>query len=58
MEPVESFELYDLENDIGEKEDLSKISPEIAEELATELANWVKSTQAAAATSSSFEEKL
>jgi len=58
VDPVESFELYDLENDIGEKEELSKINPDKAEELATELADWVKSTQAEAARSkpSSFEE--
>jgi arylsulfatase A-like enzyme len=37
-----SVQLFDLENDIGEQNDLSKIEPKKAEELQSELELWRK----------------
>lgn len=42
----ESLELYHLGNDVGEKKDLSKESPELAERLAGKLDAWLKETGA------------
>jgi len=39
-------ELYDLRNDIEEKNDISKKFPEITEELEILLENWRKSLEA------------
>jgi arylsulfatase A-like enzyme len=41
-----SLELYDLDKDIGEKNNLVKIFPEKARELHEKLINWRKSTKA------------
>lgn len=42
----ESFELFHIGRDPGEKNDLSKKNPEKAKELHSELIKWVKSTKA------------
>ena len=39
-------ELYHLGNDIGETNDLSESKPELANELRTELLNWIRSVPA------------
>lgn len=42
----DSFELYNLKNDISEKKDLSEDEPEIAQKLIKQLRNWVKEVDA------------
>ena len=41
-----SVELYDLDEDIGEKKDLAKKLPEKAAELVAKLRSWRKSSAA------------
>ena len=41
-----SLELYDLQDDISEKRNLAKKSPEIAKSLNRKLSNWLKETNA------------
>lgn len=40
------FELYDLENDLGESQNLASLHPELVKDLARELANWRESVGA------------
>lgn len=42
----ESYELYDLENDLQEKHDLATARPELVEELSNQLTAWLNDTQA------------
>jgi arylsulfatase A-like enzyme len=42
----ESFELYNLKNDLSEENDLSKKKPERVKELNTKLVDWLKETGA------------
>lgn len=42
----EKYELYNLTQDIGEKNNLVKSQPPKAEELYAELMNWEKETKA------------
>lgn len=42
----DTVELYDLENDLGEKNDLSKSKSELAGELKKELGEWLKESGA------------
>ncbi|MEM7511980.1 MAG: sulfatase [Bacteroidota bacterium] len=42
----ETVELYDLENDLSEKFELSSEHPDIVKELESSLADWLASTQA------------
>jgi arylsulfatase A len=42
----DSIELYDLKADIGEKNDLSKSKPELAQKMLKELNNWLKESKA------------
>jgi hypothetical protein len=41
-----SLELYDLQDDISEKRNLAKKSPEIAKSLNRKLSHWLKETNA------------
>lgn len=42
----DSYELYNLKEDISEKNDLSKQKPEIAQKLLKQMQNWVKENNA------------
>jgi len=42
----DSFELFNLKDDISEKHDLSEVEPEIAQKLLEQLNNWVKEVDA------------
>ncbi len=42
----DSSELYDLKADIGEKNDLSKSKPELAQKMLKELNDWLKESKA------------
>ncbi|MFO7899380.1 MAG: sulfatase, partial [Planctomycetota bacterium] len=42
----ESYELFNLRNDISEQHDLSESQPDIANALLTELRQWVKEVDA------------
>ena len=47
FEPEESnyYELYDLENDSGEKENVLEQNPKIADKLKEKLCAWMKKEQ-------------
>jgi len=42
----DSIELYDLEADLGEKNDLSKLKPDLARKMLKRLNNWLKESNA------------
>lgn len=42
----DSVELYDLEKDLGERQDLAALQPEIARQLKERLVGWLASTKA------------
>ena len=42
----DSVELFDLEKDLGEKENLVEAKPEIAQRMKTRLDNWLEETKA------------
>ena len=42
----DSYELYDLESDISEKNDLAATKPELVEELSKQLSAWLEETKA------------
>ena len=42
----DSIELYDLKEDIGEKNNLAKSKPELAKEMRAELDQWLKESGA------------
>ena len=42
----DSVELFDLKEDLGEKENLMKARPEVAQRMKTQLDNWLENTKA------------
>ena len=42
----DSVELFDLEKDLGEKENLAEAKPEVAQRMKTRLDNWLEKTKA------------